>query len=457
LNTTATSATALLANLRTGEATASDVVDGALARLNASESRHRAFRTVVEDAARAAAVVADERWKHGEARRLEGVPFAVKDNVDTRDVLTTAGTIRFADRVPVRNATVVQRLLDAGAILIGKTATPELAFGDAIEGHRPVNPWHADHWTGGSSSGSAVALAVGEVPLALGTDTGGSIRVPSSYCGVCGLKPTLGSVPRDGVVPVSATLDQPGPMARTVDDVALMFAVMADRTPSIESSPLRVGLPTGWFFAWGAPDVLDAARQAAVALIDMGVDVEEVDLPRAGAAGRIAWTITVAEFSACYGAGTLDDLTAGSRARIEAGGRLTAVDYLRALDDRALVRQELDEAFTRVDAILTPATPTPAPRIAPTADPLFEGGDEAWLERIARNFLIANVTGAPALVVPVGEVGGLPIAVQVLAPPNREHTCLRVGRLLQSRTPTRSHVPSVGGPVAPRLTDRRPD
>jgi aspartyl-tRNA(Asn)/glutamyl-tRNA(Gln) amidotransferase subunit A len=433
LNTTATSATALLASLRTGEATASDVIDGTLARLDASESRHRAFRTVVEDAARAAAAVADERWKHGHARALEGVPFAVKDNVDTRGVLTTAGTVRFADRVPERNATVVQRLLDAGAILIGKTATPELAFGDAIEGHRPANPWHAGHWTGGSSSGSAVALATGEVPLAVGTDTGGSIRVPASYCGVCGLKPTLGSVPRDGVVPVSTTLDQPGPMARTVDDLALMLAVMADRAPSAESSPVRVGLATGWFFAWGASDVLDAARRAAASLTEGGVDLEEVTLPRASAAGRIAWTITVAEFSARYGAGSIDDLTAGSRARIEAGGRLTAVEYLRALDDRVLVSQELDGAFSRVDAIVTPATPTPAPRITPTADPLFDGGDEVWLERIARNFLIANVTGAPALVVPVGAVGGLPIAVQVLAPPNREDTCLRVGRLLQSR------------------------
>ena len=426
------SAAALLTYLRSGTITPTEVIDAVLARIDTCEPLYQAFSTVVGASARAAAAEADTRWKSGEDRPLEGVPFAVKDNVDTKGVLTTAGTRRYADRVPRRNAMVVQRLLDAGGILIGKTATPELAFGDAIEGHRPVNPWHADHWTGGSSSGSAVALAAAEVPLAIGTDTGGSIRVPASYCGVCGLKPALGSVARDGVVPVSATLDQPGPMARTVDDVALMLSVIAPPAGSRPIQPLRVGVPTDWFFDWGAPEVLDATRHAVTALVEAGAEVEEVALPHAPLAGRVAWTITVAEFAARYGTGELDDLTAGSRARIRAGTRITAVDYLHALDDRSLVTRDLDEAFTRVDVIVTPATPTSAPRIAPDADPLFDGGDDVWLERIARNFLVANVTGIPALVVPVGTAAGLPVAVQVLAAPHREQTCLRVGRLLQT-------------------------
>jgi aspartyl-tRNA(Asn)/glutamyl-tRNA(Gln) amidotransferase subunit A len=429
LSTTATPATELLTSFRAGELTPSGVVDALLERIDICEPKYHAFRTLVHDAARAAAAVADERWRHGEPRTLEGVPFAVKDNVDTRGVLTTAGSRRFSNRVPEGNATVVERLLDAGAILIGKTATPELAFGDAIEGHRPVNPWNAAHWTGGSSSGSAVALAAGEVPLAVGTDTGGSIRVPASYCGVCGLKPTLGAIPRDGVVPVSTTFDQPGPMACTVDDLELMSSVMAGEQPSSTGRPLRIGVPMEWFFDWGAPEVLQAARDAVDQLTEHGASVEEVDLPHAATARKVAWTITVAEFSARHGDGPVDDLTAGSRARIEAGACLTAVDYLRALDARRLVARDFEAAFRRVDAIVTPATPTVAPRIAPTRDSLFDGGDEVWLERIARNFLAANVAGIPALVVPIGLANGLPIAVQVLGP--SDGICVQVGRLLE--------------------------
>jgi aspartyl-tRNA(Asn)/glutamyl-tRNA(Gln) amidotransferase subunit A len=206
------------------------------------------------------------------------------------------------------------------------------------------------------------------VPLGLGTDTGGSIRVPASYCGVCGLKPTLGAIPRDGVVPVSTTLDQPGPMARTVDDLELMRSVMAGHDqPAPVRRPLRVGVPTEWFCDWGSPEVLDAARDVAERLSAHRVQVADVSLPHAPIAGRLAWTITVAEFSARYGAGPVDDLTTGSRARIDAGGRLTAVEYLGALEDRRLVERDLADAFTRVDAIVTPATPTPAPTTCRTS------------------------------------------------------------------------------------------
>ena len=428
-------ATGLLALFRDGEATPSAAVDAVLDRIARRDADFNAFRTVVGDAARAAAASADEHWRRGEPRPLEGIPFAVKDNVDTRGVLTTAGTARFSNRVPERNATVVQRLLDAGAILIGKTVTPELAFGDPIDGHRAVNPWDPDRWTGGSSSGSAVALAARELPLAVGTDTGGSIRVPASYCGVCGLKPTLGSVPRDGVVPVSTTLDQLGPMGRTVDDVALMWSVMADDARPATDRPLRIGVPTDWFFDWGSPDVLEAVRGAVDRLAGHGALVEPIHLRTAASAGLVAWTITVAEFAAGYGDGPVDDLTDAARARIEAGAALTAVDYVRALEMRSSVIRELDDAFERVDAIVTPATPTVAPRVAPTADPLFDGGDEVWLERIARNFLIANVAGIPALVVPVAMGDGVPIGVQILAASGREDTCLQVGRGLELDPP----------------------
>ncbi len=425
------SAAELLARFAAGDTTPSAAVDAVLERIATCEPKYHAFRTVVGAAAREAAAAADARGRRGDPRPLEGVPFAVKDNVDTGGVLTTAGTRRFSDRVPAGSAPVVQRLLDAGAILVGKTVTPELAFGDAIDGHRAVNPFDPDRWTGGSSSGSAVALAAREVPLAVGTDTGGSIRVPSSYCGVCGLKPTLGAIPRDGVVPVSTTLDQLGPMGRTVEDVALMWSVIADDGRQCGDRPLRIGVPTEWFFDWGTPDVLDAVRGAVDGLVVHGASVEPVHLKTATAAGLVAWTITVAEFAAGYGGDAVDDLTDGARARIAAGGSLTAVDYVRALEMRASVIAELDDVYERFDAIVTPATPTVAPRVAPTSDPLFDGGDEVWLERIARNFLIANVAGIPALVVPVALADGLPIGAQVLAASGREDRCLQVGRWLE--------------------------
>jgi aspartyl-tRNA(Asn)/glutamyl-tRNA(Gln) amidotransferase subunit A len=428
-------ATRLLDAFRTGRSSPSVAIDDCLAMLDEREPRVHAFRTRCDAVARAAAAEADLRWRAGTARPLEGVPFAVKDTIDTAGVLTTAGSELHATRVPDHNATVVQRLLDAGAILIGKTATPEFAFGDAIDGHRAVNPWRADHWTGGSSSGSAVALASGEVPLAVGTDTGGSIRVPASYCGVTGLKPTFGLVPRDGVEPVSSTLDHVGPMARTIEDVALLLEVMTGGSFRREAPrPLRIGRPAEWFFDWGSPEVLQAAGDAIAALVKSGATVHEESVPSAHLAGMTAWTITVREFAALHAARPerLERMTPASIRRIEAGSALTAAEYEDAQATQAQLRHELVDAFTSVDALVTPATPTPAPRIAPPVDPLFDGGDEVWLERIARNFLIANVTGIPALVVPVTSHDGLPIGVQILAPPGSDQVCLQVGRALES-------------------------
>jgi aspartyl-tRNA(Asn)/glutamyl-tRNA(Gln) amidotransferase subunit A len=432
--TAAPTATALLAAFAAGTTTPSEAMAACLARLDACEPAYHALRTRCDEQAVAAAGAADDRWRRGDARALEGVPFAVKDTIDTAGVLTTAGSQLHADRVPARNATVVQRMLDAGAILVGKSVTPEFAFGDAIDEHRAVNPWHADHWTGGSSSGSAVALAAGEVPLAVGTDTGGSIRVPASYCGVVGLKPTFGLVPRDGVEPVSATLDHVGPMARTIEDVVRMLAVMAGGPVGGDApGPQRIGRPREWFFEWGSPEVLQAADDALARLARLGFTVHDVSVPTAPRAGMAAWTITVREFAALHAARPelFDRMTPSSVRRIEAGSALSEAEHDDALATRGQVRRELAGAFATVDAIVTPATPTQAPCVAPP-DPRFEGGDEVWLERIARCFLIANVAGIPALVLPVAAHEGLPIGVQILAPPGGDGTCLQVGAALES-------------------------
>jgi aspartyl-tRNA(Asn)/glutamyl-tRNA(Gln) amidotransferase subunit A len=464
---TALSATELLDAYRRGALSPVEVLDATLARIERVGGPLGAFRTVCAESARAAAAASERRWHRGDAGPLDGIPVAVKDVVCTAGVLTTGGSARFADHVPATTATAVQRILDAGGVLVGKTATPEYAFGDAIPGHLARNPWSADHWCGGSSSGSAVALAARLVPLAVGTDTGGSIRVPSSYCGVSGLKPTAGRVPRDGVMTVSWTLDHTGPMARTAEDLARLLRVMAGAAPDdVASSPravpdfpsglgpdvrgLRIGRPRQWFSDGCHDEVLAATDEAVAALVGAGATVRHVDLPHAELAGAVAWTITVAEFAAVHDAdlGDLERPDAGGRTasavdRLIGGSLVAAADYLRALRARALVQQDFDAVWEEVDVVLTPATPTPALRLTPELDPVFLQGDRAWLEGIARNFLVHNVTGMPALVVPSGISGlGLPLGVQIVGPPFGERRCLRVGHALQAVTGHHRRAPS---------------
>ena len=225
------SATELLEGYGQATFDPTDVVEACFAQIDQTDDTLHAVVARCDDSARAAARHAAKQWQSGVPRSLEGVPLGVKDIIETAGVRTAAGSPLFADHVPEKDATVVERLQSAGAIMVAKTTTPEFAFGDDA---RPgaVNPWDPERWTGGSSSGSAVALASHQMPIGLGTDTGGSVRVPSSYCGVCGLKPTFGLVPRDGVFPVSWTLDHVGPMARSVEDLARMLAVMAGASQS---------------------------------------------------------------------------------------------------------------------------------------------------------------------------------------------------------------------------------
>lgn len=446
-------ATELLVQFASGAATPTDAVEACIARMDAREPVVAAMRTRCDAGAREAAALADARWRAGRARPLEGVPFAVKDVIDTAGVLTTLGSTPAFHRLPDRNATVVQRLADAGAILAGKTAVPEFAFGDTLDDHRATNPWNRSCWTGGSSAGSATALAAREVPIALGTDTGGSIRVPASYCGVCGLKPTFGRVPRDGIAPVSWTLDHAGPMARSVEDLVHVLAVLAGRSPADPTSSdhpfvcsdpdattdlrgLRVGIPTTWFLDDCDPDVAKVFAGAVEVLAALGAGRRQVVIERASLAGIVAWTITVAEFAAVREGDRdrLDAFTPATAERIVAGRALGASDYLRALRARHLLQLALASVFESVDVIVTPATPTLAPRFGPEIDAIFARGDAGWLERIARNLLIANVTGIPALVIPAGFIDGLPVGLQILAAPFGEAQCLRVGEAYQAVT-----------------------
>ncbi|MYA85636.1 MAG: amidase [Acidimicrobiaceae bacterium] len=437
------SAAALLDGYQTGAFNPVEMVDACLTRINDTDIGAAVTRD--DDAAREQAARSAQRWRRGDAGPLEGVPVGVKDIIDTAGLATTAGSNLYAGRVPPADAAVVARLRDAGAVILAKTTTPEFAFGDET-GDGVTNPAAPGRWAGGSSSGSAAGLAAGIFPVALGSDTGGSIRVPSSYCGVSGLKPTFGRVPRDGVFGVSWTLDHVGPMARTVEDLELVLSVIAGRSQADPYSStstvgdyraigasvqgLRVGVPDGWLPEGSSPGVAQALSAALALLEQSGCTVETVPFPHAELAGIIAWVITVVEFAAHH-AGNLHrigEFTPSAACRLAAGARTSAADYLRALRARELVQRDLDAAFERVDVLVTAATPTSAPNPAT----FFDDGDRLWLDKVARNFLPFNVTGNPALVVPVGSDEGRPAAVQIVAPHHNDALCLHLGRALQS-------------------------
>lgn len=415
------------------------VVDDALDALASAERESCGVVTVVGERARREAERSAERWAHGTARPLEGIPFGVKDNLATADVLTTLGSARWADWVPQEDAAAVRRLRDAGAVLLAKLATPELAFGDARPGHRPQNPWSREHWTGGSSSGPGVALAARLLPLALGSDTGGSIRVPSSYCGVTGLKPTRGSVPTAGVATVSWTLDHVGPMARSAIDAGLALDVLRDRAGSRPkgAAGVRVGLPVGWFDEAADDDVLAAAAAAAEVLRGLGATTAPVSVPDPALGGIAAWVLTVAEFAEANHdwRDHVQEYTPAAAERLAAGAALGAGDYLRARRVRRDLCARTDEVLQDVDVLLTPATPTAAPRIVPPLEDLWSDGDRMWLERVARNLILFNLLGLPSVVVPSGLTGdGRPLAVQFVGRAGEDDLVLAVAAAFQGAT-----------------------
>ena len=442
-------ATALLEGYRTGAFDPVEVVEACLARIDGTGPAAGAVVARDDEAARQQAGHSAERWRSGESGPLEGVPVGVKDIIDTAGLATTAGSRLYGSRVPAVDATVVARLREAGAVILAKTTTPEFAFGDET-GDGVLNPAAPGRWAGGSSSGSAAGLAAGLFPVALGTDTGGSIRVPSSYCGVSGLKPTFGRVPRDGVFGVSWTLDHVGPMARTVEDLGLVLGVIAghsqtDPYSSTSTVPdyeavgasvqgLRVGVPDGWLPEGSAPGAAQALSDALDLLEQSGCTIEPVPFPHAELAGIIAWVITVVEFAAHHVSNMdrIGEFTPSAACRLAAGARTSAADYLRALRARRLVQHDIEAAFERVDVLVTAATPTSAPDPAT----FFDDGDRLWLDKVARNFLPFNVTGNPALVVPVGLDEGRPAAVQIVAPHHHDALCLRVGTALRTATPS---------------------
>jgi len=434
----------LLERYRRGDVSPLDVVQDALARIEAHDPMLRAFLHVSGEAALIAARASTERWRNGAvAGPLDGVPIAHKDILATADAPTTGHSRLFDGWRPERDSTVVARLRAAGAVSVGKTNLSEFACGSMDVRGMPVNPWRRDTYAGGSSGGSATAVAAGLLPVATGTDTAGSIRVPASFCGLVGVKPTWGLVSNDGVMPLSWSMDTVGPMTRTVIDAAYVLSLMADPdvyarhrpgealaaivpSEAVTSAGLRIGVPVDHFFDDLAPPVEAAVRRALTALEEDGAELVEVRLPLAGHLAAAGSVLVMSEGYAVHERGLAtspESYGSRTRRRLVAGGAYTVRDVHQARTIAAAWRAEFDHALRSVDVIVTPTLPHTAFSFERQDD---APPDTSWGTRHA------NLAGTPAITLPGGlDPDGLPIGVQVLAPRFAERIAFRAARCLE--------------------------
>jgi len=432
-----------------------------LEALSCRRATHPTREAVLAEIAGAEALARDSaaRIRAGQARPLEGIPFGVKDIVDVADTQVTCGSRLTDERVAQADAAVVARLRAAGAIPVAMLGTTEYACGSA---HNPRygavrNPWNRARWTGGSSTGSGAMLAARLLPLALGTDTGGSIRVPSAWCGITGLKPTRGLVPRTGVAPLSWSLDHIGPMARSAADLAAVMPVIAgpDGVDPVCAGPydgararadmagLRIGVPGGWFVEMQDAPVLAAWRAALSVFEKLGAKLVDVDLGEIETAHADGYLITMAELASLQEPdfGRMDEFDAGARARIEQGLTFSATAYLRALRRRPLVTRRVLAAMTDVDVLITPGIGAEA-AFLDTMTVEVNGTRHPLQLVLPRNTMIFDYTGLPALMLPTGTGrSGLPLAMQIVGKPFDDALCLSVGAAFQLETPFHRAAP----------------
>jgi aspartyl-tRNA(Asn)/glutamyl-tRNA(Gln) amidotransferase subunit A len=461
---------------RGGEATPTAVTEAYLARIEKLDAQVGAYLTVTREAALAAAAAADARYRAGTPLGpLDGVPVALKDLLCTRGVRTTCGSKILEGFVPPYDATVVVRLAAAGAILLGKTNMDEFAMGSSTEhsAFKPTrNPWDLARVPGGSSGGSAAAVAADLAAGSLGSDTGGSIRQPAAFCGTVGLKPTYGRVSRYGLVAFASSLDQIGPFAKDVQDAALLLQAIAGHDPRDATSVevpvpdyaaglagrvagLRAGIPREYFTGALDPEIERGVRAAIEALRALGIATEEVSLPATDYALAAYYVIAPAEAAsnlARYdgvkyglrvpGARDLIEMSSRTRAagfgaevkrRIMLGTYALSAGYYdayygRAQRVRTLVRRDFEAAFERVDLILAPTTPNVAFKHGEKEDPLAMYLNDALT-------IPANLAGLPGLSVRCGfTAAGLPIGLQLIGKPLEEATLLRVAHAYERAT-----------------------
>jgi aspartyl-tRNA(Asn)/glutamyl-tRNA(Gln) amidotransferase subunit A len=475
--------------IASGDASSFGLVERCLTRIAEHDGELGAYLRVDAAAARMAAEDVDRRRAAGQALPpLAGVPISLKDNLVTAGMATTAGSKILEGWVPPYDATVVSRLRAAGAIILGKTNLDEFGMGSSTEHsayHPTRNPWDPERVPGGSSGGSAAAVAAGLCAASLGTDTGGSIRQPAAFCGVVGLKPTYGRVSRWGLIAYASSLDQIGPITRTVEDAALLLEIIAGHDPRDATSlptpvppmraglkegvaGLRIGLPREYFADGIDPEVRTAVDYTAHNLREAGATVIGVSLRNTAAVLPTYYLIAPAEASSNLArydgvrfglrveapGGSLLDMyrqTRGAGFGPEVKRRIMLGTYAlragfydayykKAQQVRALIKADFDEAFSAVDVLLTPTTPTPAFRFGAKATP--------YAMYLADIFtLSANLAGLPAMSVPCGQtVDGLPIGVQLIGQPCEEATMLKVAAKIEATAPEFGRPALVGGP-----------
>lgn len=451
--------------LRRREISSVELVDAALARIERWSPELNVFLTILADQARSQAKRAERELRRGGARGpLHGVPVSLKDNFWTRGIRTTAGSKILADFVPEKDSDAAAALAHAGAILLGKTNLHEFAYG--ITGENPHygssrNPWVPARISGGSSGGSAVAVATGMGFASLGTDTGGSIRIPSALCGIVGLKPTYGLVSNEGVVPLGVSFDHVGPLARSVTDACIVLEAIAGKYPRGETRPsyrslrknrprrFRLGWPKDFFFERVNPEIQAALEAAAKKFETLGVRIEQVPLPHLTDSIDRASNLVVAEASYYhesqrYFPSRSEDYGDDVRGHLEWGHNLRAVDYLAGIDARRLVQADFDAALEKVDAIIAPTSPIPAPPIG-TSQVRVAGERETTVRaELLRMTRPSNLTGMPAISVPCGFTrDGLPIGMQLIGPRWGEARLLAIALAYEDATDWHTRHPAL--------------
>jgi aspartyl-tRNA(Asn)/glutamyl-tRNA(Gln) amidotransferase subunit A len=456
------SAAELAAQVRKRAVSPVEIVEAHLERIDALNNTLRAYLYISSDQALAAARAAELEIAAGAYRgALHGIPVAYKDIYDVAGMPTTAASKVMAGYIATEDCTVAARLRQAGAICLGKLNTHEFASGSMEVFGTARNPWHTEMVPGGSSSGSGTALAAHLVTGATGSDTGGSVRNPASFCGIVGLKPTYGRISRAGIIPLSWSLDHAGPMARTVMDTALLLQAIAgadrrDRSAATAPVPdyaaalrrelqsVRIGVPRAYFFEDGDPDVLAAVRAAIAAMRQSGASVREIDLPHAWLGPAASWAIAYTESFAFHRANFFSrprDYTPAFLHKIAGAAFLTAEECLTAQRLRQVITAEFTAALQAVDVIVVPTTAYPA-------YPIGRSSPQADMRSLTRP---VSLTGLPALAVPCGFTSaGLPVSMQLIGRAWEESTVLGVGYAYEQAAGWYTRRPSIeAGPVPP--------
>lgn len=471
-------------SLEKREITARDLVEESLSAIRQLDEQVGAFLTVDEEGAFKRADELEKRWNTTDQKgMLAALPAGIKDNINTEGVRTTCASKLLENYTPIYSATVVEKLAEAEAILVGKTNLDEFAMGSTTRNSalkRTRNPWDVERVPGGSSGGSAAAVAAGEVYFALGSDTGGSIRQPASYCGIVGLKPTYGRVSRYGLVAFASSLDQIGPMTKNVEDAAYVLQAISGHDPKDSTSAsmdvpdylsaltgdvkgLRIAVPKEMMGEGVQAEVLEKVKKALVQLEKLGAIVEEVSLPHSEYAVATYYLISPAEASSNlarydgvrYGVRkpgkNLVDMYVETRSqgfgdevkrRIMLGTYALSSGYydayyLKAQKVRTLIRQDFEKVFADYDIIIGPTTPTPA----------FKTNEQKDILTLYMNDILTipvNLAGLPAISVPCGLVDGLPVGLQIIGKPFDEATVLRVAHAYEQEVGSLP-FPQLGG------------